>query len=764
MALNLLNSFGKKGVHHGLLTKTADVSDIAYLSKYFVVSDFSPIFTAGRNSFSLNGSAFLKTGAEILVECLDSSGRNLFIEMATISGTPAKIYAYKEATSFILSIHVYNDTSDGIGKLMCWSTLIDGRSVKWQQNITVDKTLQNSSKVRFYTRPILSVDSVLVPVLNSSIAATIKQTTIFAGRGHGLAVDPPKDSILPATNRRNIDVNYQLVVDDPVISGNILPDSQTFNSQMVGATANLILNKIQVPYSTTDIVPTNRSSSFLISDVVNNKTLKLIDPYFYNDTKNNTIITNISDTNLSITYPYISYNTVTSSYQTSTIDGVVHIMKQCYADVIYKNIRTFSGFLARHKVYRKSLVSNADFSLISDEPLFINELLRDNLTQNKFYELLGKFYNSEHIRRYWFVNNTGSLNIVHSPDVYINSCHLTSSNYNMLSGSDYMIVKNDSVGEFRNATYIPFDNAQFIETSGSAYDSNFIQLKAGVQYLLQVDTSIQKDYYTTDAAIEFYLTSSIPEARKDPNFTNKHGIRLASIFADDVGILNNFDKQYFFYTPQHDLYGTLVIVPYKCQPYLKNISFRVYGDDGFSPDLFISRIPWPITVANETYQIKSELFDINHNLVYSDLNVYQNFDPSGSSLVPYIPGSGIITGAGDATISGSLFVSKSIYVQEGDIIIQTGDIYVPDMGPRPESLISGSRFIAKIGTGATSGKLVYTNVANITHDDRYLYLSTGSFSINPVETSNVLNTRQSVASSYNRKIYWSSGAKQTETI
>lgn len=763
--LNLLNSFGKRGIAYGLLNKTADVSDISYLSKYFVVSEFSPVFTAGRNSFSLNGSSFLKPGTEILVECLDSAGQNLYIEMATVSGTPAKIFAYKEATSFVLSIHVYNDTSDGIGKLMCWGTLIDGRSVKWQQNITVDKTLQNSSKVRFYSRPTLEIDSVLVPVLNSTIAATIKQTVSFLGQGHGLAVDPPKDTNLPVVNRRNINIDYRLAVDNPVITGNLLPDVDTFNSQMVGATAELILNKIQVPYSSVDIVPINRSASFIISDVVNNRSLKLIDPYYYPDAKNNTIITNISDTNFTITYPYISYNNTTSSYQTSTIDGVAHIIKQSYADVIYKNIRTFTGFLARHKVYRKSLVSNADFSLIADEPLFINELLRDNLTQNKFYELLGKFYNDEHIARYWFVSDTGSMNIEHSPDAFIDSCQVTSSNYNSLNGSDYIIVKNDSVGSERDAVYVPFDSAQFNQTSGSGYDSNFIQLKSGVQYLLQIDTSLQKDYSVTDAALEFYFTSSIPEARKDPNFTENHGIRLATLFADDIGTLNNFDKQYFFYTPRDDLYGTLVVVPYKCQPYLKNISFRVYGDDGFSPDLFLSRIPWPISVANETYQIKSELFDINHNLVYSELNVYQNFDASGSSLVPFIPGAGIITGAGDATISGSLFVSKSLFVLEGDIIIQVGNLYIPGMDPRPEpTLVSGSRFVATIGTGATSGQLVYTKIADLRHDDRYLYLSTGSFTISPVEHDNLLKTRQSVVSSYYRKIYWDIGGKQEESI
>src|ERR1035437_9526389 len=114
-------------------------------------------------------------------------------------------------------------------------------------------------------------------------------------------------------------------------------------------------------------------------------------------------------------------------------------------------------------------------------------------------------------------------------------------------------------------------------------------------------------------------------------------------------------KQIFFYTPKNDSYGTLVIVPYTCEVYLKNISFRVYGDDGFSPDLFITRIPWSVNIANETYQIKAELFDINHNLIYSNLNIIQNFDPSGSSLIPYIPGGVTQAGIGDFSVSGSLY-------------------------------------------------------------------------------------------------------------
>lgn len=771
MALNLLNSFGKKGVSYQLLTRAADVIDAQYLSKYFVVSEFSPKFSAGRNAFSLNGSSFLKPNTEIFVECIDSAGNNLYIEMAKIASDPAKIYAYKEATSFVLSIHVYNDTSDGIGKLMVFGTLADNRTVKWSQNITIDKTLQNSSKVRFYTRPILEIDSILVPVLSSDISQTLKETVIFNGSGHGLAVNPPKDTNLPTVNRRNIDVDYELVVDNPIISGNV-SDITAFNSQMVGSTINLHINKIQVPYSIDYITPINQTSSTLIYQVINNKTLKLIDPYFYPDTKNNTIITNISNTDFVITYPFVAYNSATASYQTTTINGNTFIVKQSYADITYKNIRTFTGFLARHKVYRKSLLSNADFSVVADEPLFINELLRDNLTQNKFYELLGKFYTDQHISHYWFTSSN-NLAMVHSPQVYIDSTFVSSSIYNSLGGDDYIMVKNDSVKTNRNAIYIPFDQNQFNNTSGSAYDSNFIQLRAGVQYILQIDTSIVKDKEVIDAALEFYLTSSIPTATKDPNYTDKHGIRLASIFANTIGINANFDNQFFFFTPQNDLYGTLVIVPYRCQPYLKNISFRVYGDDGFSPDVFTSRIPWPISVANETFQIKSELFDINHNLVYSNLNVLQNFDASGSSLIPFIPGGSAGPSPGDIFVSGSLFVSKSIesltgniLVNEGSVIINLGGLFVPSMLQRPINEISSSRFLVKLGHSSDDGKLAYTNITDIRSDDKYIYIVTGSFSVDPaVESNNGVGTRTSLSTTYGRKIYFdSSGNKHSETL
>jgi len=766
MALNLLNSFEKRGVKYNLENQPAQVIDSDYLSKYFVVSEFNPTFTAGKNSISFNGSGFLMPNTEIYVECLDSAGNNLFIDLAKTSDISGKAYAYKESSAFIVAIHVYNDTADGIGKLILYGTLSDGNRVRWMRNVFIDKTLINTSKVRFYQKPLLEVTAINVPILSSAVTTTLLRPTILSGRLHSLAIDPPTDTNLASINKRNVDVDYRLIIDNPVATRTSI-DYTVCNSQMLRSPIDLKINTIQQPFSNQEISPTINTASFIISNVINNSTIQIDTPYSYPDSKNNNAVTNITNASFTVEYPFVDYNNTTASYQTTTISGITYILQNSYADIVYRNIRSFTGYIARHKIYRKSLLFNADFSLVSDEPLFINELMRDNLTQNKFYELLGKFYNDLHIGRYWFTSSA-NLTLTHTPDVYIDSMLVGSPNYSALSGSDYIMVKNDSTQGNRNATYIPFVESEFLATSGSSYDSNFINLKANVQYLIQIDATVLKDESETEAALEFYFTSSVPAARLENEFTETRGIKLARLEADTKGSTINFDKELFFFTPSNDLYGTMVIFPYKCQSYLKNISFRVYGDDGISPDVFETRIPWPISVANEIYEIKAELFDVNHNLVYSDLRTLQNFDPSGSSLVSSIPD----FGSGSATISGSLTVGGGITVTHGNVVVSLGNLIVPNMADRPGiPPLSQSRMIAVRGdAGATTkGEIVASNIVDIYHDDMYLTLVTGSIYslVDPsVVTNNPVSARHSLATQYTpiagRKIYWAAGIKQTE--
>lgn len=747
-ALNLLNSLGKIGTSYGFSTSVADVSDFEFLSQYFVVSEFNPTFTAGKNAFAFNGSGYLRVGSEIYIECIDSSGQNLYIEMATSTGATSKVYAYKESTSWIFSIHVYSDIQDGVGKLMLWGTLADGKSVKWSQNITINKTLKNISKVRFYQPPVLEVKSAVVPVLSSSISTGLIDNKGFIGTAQGLAISPSNGTDIASINR-STNVDYRLQIISPVIT-NITPDDLAVNSQLVGSTVNLTINTIKQPDTKQDIVPITKEASFIIAEVVNNTTMILSSPYSYKDSYGKSIITDISNTNFSIAYPFVNYNNYPTQYQTTTIGGTTYVVKGSYADIIYRNIRTFSGYVARHKVYRKSLLSNADFSVIADEPISVTEILADGLTQNKYYYLIGKFYNDEHIARYWFTSSN-NISLTHTPAIAIDSAFLSSTSPTNLTGNDYLIVKNDSVNINRNAIYVPFDNDEFLSQSGSAYDSNFMALKANVQYVIEVSATVLKGINETNAIVDFYFTSSTSAATKELTFSSRFGIKVASLIASQQGKSSiNIDRQLTFFVPSNDLYGTLVLVPKLCQVYIKNISFRVYDDDGFSPDTYITRIPWDISSANETFQIKAELFDINQNLVYSDLKIISSFDPSGSSLVPNIQGGG---SAGNLTVNGTLTVIQ-------DAIVYSG-IYNPNITARPGiPAISQSRMLSVRADGA----IVFDPIVDMTLDDKYLYLSMGSPSS---RLATAITTKKSLASEYGptggRKIYWVGGVKQVET-
>jgi hypothetical protein len=785
MALNLLPNPGNKGVRYGLLTKPAEVIDNSHLSKYFVLSEFNPKFTAGKNSFQINGSVFLEPNSEILIECIDSSGENLYIEMARTSKAPAKNYVYKESTSFVLAIHVYGDTSDGIGKLILYGTLRGSKKhVRWYSNISIDKTLGNISKVRFYKKPTIDIQSLQVPVVSTAVASTLKTVTL-TGQFHGSPVNPIKDTNYNTVNKRNIDIDYRIILDTPPID-RYSDASGSANVQMGRSTVDLTINTIQEPFSNKNITPANTKESFTVKDIFNNSTIQISDPYVYTDTKKNKVVVPIINGSYSITFPYISYNTATSSYLTTNLDGVETIVRESNADITYRNIKTFSGYVARHKVYRKSLLSNSDFQIVTDEPLYINEFLRDNLTQNKFYELLGKFYNPDHIRRYWFTSSN-DITMSHVPDIRSDSVKIDCPNTDTINGSSYVIVKNDSSTVGKDATYKPYNETEYLASSGSFYDSNFIPVKKDVEYILSFNAIMEKNNTETDAKVEFYYTSSVTASRQETTFSEKNGILIGTIKSTQPGATNkNITNQIFFFTPHSDLYGTLTIVPYKCKVTLWDMSFRVYGDAGISPDVFTTRIAWPISVANENFDIKAELFDINSNLIYSELRTFQNFDISGSSLVPYIPGSGIfIPGSKDVFISGSLYVSQSFYIWpnygklgvDPVLFIDTrGQLYMPEMDscvapptPTVDNPISASRFV-RIQGATYQHKLCRSNIVNIEHDSEYMYLSTGSMvGTIPVNTDEVSTKKSLVSeyiagSGYGRRVFIDSlGVVQTES-
>jgi hypothetical protein len=710
--MELLSGLGKRGVELNLLTRQVDVEDTEFLSKYFVLQDFPTKLTAGKNSLTFNGSDFLKKGSEVLVECLDSEGEPLYIESTTKTNLE-----YKEVSSYILSLHVYAETANGPGKFILVGTLKTGDSVRWVGNIIIDKTAQNTSGVRFYNKPTLEVSSVLTPVI--AHVGDLNRTVDFDGQFYSHAVNPQKDTL--KTNRRNIDTDYRIFARN-IPNGS--DPTEGFNSQITNAQIDLHVKTIQEPYSYRN-KEARFTSSLHVKKVLNNSTVILDNPVFYTDSKKNEVVVNVVEGSFHIQYPYVVYNTASesSSYLiANTSEGAIPV-KQSYADIIYRNLRTFSGFIARHKLYRKSLFSPGDFEVIADEPLSPYELLKDNLTTNKSFDKMGYFYNQRHVEKYWYVSG-GKLQMTQSSVRLNEAVDITcpNSSFDQLDSlSNYIIVKDNSSPNDRDSRYISYSDGEFTEKSGSSYDSNFVELKKDVSYLLSINAIIRKDSSTldeTDAGLEFYFTSSVFDINFEQNTVKEQPglLKLGTLLIFESIPEKTYESAKILFSTAHDLYGTLIIVPRKCVATISEVSLKPYGDSGFSPDILITRIPFGISVANESFEIKSELFDINSNLVYSDLRTITSFDELGDSLRRYIPG--IKDPTKTAYLSGSLELSQSLLVNEDAVI--SGSLTV--VGSVNFSNIRESTYTTERMLSWGSGSVRYTNINDIDH--------TGNDSIN----------------------------------
>lgn len=657
MAQQLLSSFGKKGVDLGLNTMQVDIDDTTYLSKYFAIAEFNPVFTGGKNPVAFNGTPFLKEGSEIQVQCLDSNGNSLYIER------PKSTTQFTDVAKFIISIHVYNETYNGAGKLIMVGTSTKNEIVRWQADITIDKTVQNASKVRFFNKPTLEARSLIYPVVDTNIGSSLTYQYLLTGSFTAFAADPKRDTNRKYINPKKTDVDYRVVmsVSDADSAATLYPTT-SFNSQMEGQSFSLSAKNIQYPYSYIDR-STTATGSFKVKKVIDSKTLQLNEAFFYPFAQNQ-VVTNINYGTFSASYKWVAYNTASDAYQKYyPLSGSPIFIKESYAEIVYRNLKPFSGFIARHKLYRKSLVYPGDFQLIADEPLGAFELLTDPITSNKTYSQIGSFYNQSHINKYCFVS-TGSVSLAlsHSVKPHINAMTIAAPQGTWPDGNSFVMIKAASDGTVNNAIYSPYNSSSFNSLTGSSYNSNFVNLKAGALYVLSMNVVMEKPKLSTTSKVSVYFTSSIDAITREKDYIFPFGLKLGDVSTKEETTVKNFhDKQMLFFTPNEDYYGTLVIVPTDCNVTISELSLKVYGDYGFSPDILFSKIPFRVNVPNEGFILKAELFDVNSTLVYSDLQTIQSFDTNGESLFVYIANSNL-----DPTkvqfVSGSLTVSQSIFL------------------------------------------------------------------------------------------------------
>jgi hypothetical protein len=163
------------------------VQDTEPNSRYFNITELPDTFTGGKNAFLIAGASELVADTLIKIEIKDAAGNIIYHEpgegsmITTINGDQFTS-EYYEGVSKVVSVYVYpGDTAYGpctitiLGELSSYydnNGLLspiplnwEGQyNVKWQKTINVNPTLANTTKIRFYRRPSVSINELISPV------------------------------------------------------------------------------------------------------------------------------------------------------------------------------------------------------------------------------------------------------------------------------------------------------------------------------------------------------------------------------------------------------------------------------------------------------------------------------------------------------------------------------------------------------------------------------------------------------------------------
>lgn len=295
------------------------ITDESPSSTYFRVKQVPDVLTAGKNAFLIDGSEYL-TG-EVLVEIVDSEGNPVFVQ---------PIRNYLEGLSRLVSIEVYEDTPRGPATLTIMGRLTQDENgnvppdefrgvynVRWQKSISIAPEKTNTTPIRLYRRPLISVVERLVPYREP---ATPVATTISTG------------SVVLSTYQSSPGVP-----DTRFVQLSILNNPFQFNRDMVDGEFRAMVNG------------TSYTSS--ISEVVNSKILRLEESI-----------------TLSTGRPEIELTDWELEY-TPSVAFTSTFLSRSFADITLSRLTTFAGDIQRAKVYARSLDVDKQYQLVIDTAL-----------------------------------------------------------------------------------------------------------------------------------------------------------------------------------------------------------------------------------------------------------------------------------------------------------------------------------------------------------------------------------------------------------
>ena len=368
-------------------------------STYFRISEFKDTFSGGKNGFLIEGSEFLKETTEIKIEILDVEGNPIYFEPG--DGIPE----YYEGVSKLISVHIYEDTPIGIGKITILGELknyLDNGdvirpvpddwkglyNVKWERDFKINRLLSNEDKVRFYRRPEITIDEISRPIFTAT-PTQIQQTGIV----NGLPIVPTAGTRLTDFS---LPTSYLLTIAD--------------NSNW---TASVVGNPIVLP---------NLGVQLQSADVITNKQLTVSTPY----------------TTDGIVQPFFNQPYTASFNYLELNSALGTALSGSFGKITITDLTTFVGDVARVKVFRKSQSEVSDFQFVQEIPLESNEVLIDLESSQRNQELYGLFTPFV-IQNYW-VTSSNNLSIDFNQDFLYNSVQINSTGSNLFFTSQSFAV------------------------------------------------------------------------------------------------------------------------------------------------------------------------------------------------------------------------------------------------------------------------------------------------------------------------------------
>jgi hypothetical protein len=384
------------------------LTDSGQNSDYFRVTEFENTLTGGKNGFLIEGSEFLKESTEVKIELLDVEGNPIYFEPG--DGTPE----YYEGTSKLISVHVYDDTPIGQGKITILGELknyIDDvgatvpipdewkgiYNVKWERTFQVNKNLNNETIVRFYKRPVVSITELVKPIFTKSIPSVTDTGTV-----HGISEVP--------------------------IDGTDIRDWRA------GTLYKLLKNSGSWDRDVDEniITITNPSHEARIIEVLNDTEVIVDVPY----TSNN-VVSNFTSGSYTVTYSDFQNEVIGESTLTGS-----------FAKIDISNLKTFVGDVARVKVFRKSRNAVGDFQFVQESKLESTELLRDITTPSNTEIPYGRFDESN-LETYWVTSSEDH-------PISIDSSKLSQAvkfDYNVSAGGTQRLITSQSLSISKDVEY-----------------------------------------------------------------------------------------------------------------------------------------------------------------------------------------------------------------------------------------------------------------------------------------------------------------------